>query len=473
MKSLSLTARISALFAVCAAIVLLGLGWVVVQSVETHFMEIDRHEIEGKLTLVRNFLAKVEAPVDLDAIPGQLDDALVGHHGLSVALIAPDGSIWFTSQAPDFPLAPLLRAEPGRILTWVDNGRTYRGLTAPVAIGLQRPSHMVAAISLDITHHRQFRSGFLILLTLTTVLAALITAALGWLVTRLGLRPLHRMTALATNLSASQLNERIPEARLPIEIRSLATAFNAMLARLESSFQRLSGFSSDIAHELRTPVSNLMTQTQVALSRARSAEAYREILYSNLEEYQRLAKMIGDMLFLAKADNGLIVPGREPVDLAAEVADLFTFYEALAEERGVMLSASGSGWVSGDRLMLRRALSNLLSNALQHTSRDGRITVDIRTEDDRTLIAVENSGEPIPPAQLHRIFDRFYRLDPSRKHTGEGAGLGLAITKSIVEAHGGTIAAHSNGRIRFEMRLPGAGPDFHASGLSAGIADSP
>ncbi|MEW5967451.1 MAG: heavy metal sensor histidine kinase [Pseudomonadota bacterium] len=456
MRSLSLTARISMLFAACAAIVLLGLGWIVVRSVETHFLEIDRHEIEGKLTLVRNLLAKVDAPLDLDAIPGQLDDALVGHHGLSVALIAQDGSIWFTSQAQDFPVAPLLQAEPGRILTWTNNGRTYRGLTAPVAIGLQEPSRLAAAISLDITHHRQFRSEFLALLTFTTMLAALITAALGWLVTRLGLRPLCRMTALATNLSASHLSERIPEASLPVEIRSLAMAFNAMLARLESSFQRLSEFSSDIAHELRTPVSNLMTQTQVALSRARGADAYREVLYSSLEEYQRLAKMIGDMLFLAKTDNGLIVPGREPVDLAAEVGDLFTFYEALADEKGVELSACGAGWVSGDRLMLRRALSNLLSNAIQHTPYGGRISVTLRADDDRVSISVENPGEPIPQAQLHRIFDRFYRLDPSRKRSGDGAGLGLAITKSIVEAHGGTIEAHSNETIRFEIRLPGA-----------------
>ena len=454
MKSLSLTARISLLFAASAAIVLLGLGWVVVQSVEKHFLEIDRHEIEGKLTLVQNLLAKVEGPVDLDAIPSQLDDALVGHHGLSIALVDKDGAIWFTSQAQDFPVAPLLKAEPGRILTWTENGRSYRGITTPVVIGLQDASRFTVAISLDITHHRQFRREFLALLTFTTMLAALITAALGWLVTRLGLRPLRKMTALATNLSASHLNQRIPEAPLPVEIRSLATAFNAMLARLESSFQRLSEFSSDIAHELRTPVSNLMTQTQVALSKTRSAEEYREVLYSSLEEYQRLAKMIGDMLFLAKADNGLIIPNREPVDLAAEIADLFTYYEALAEDNGVSLAAQGAGIVTGDRLMLRRALSNLLSNAIRHTPRGGAVTVDIHADDGFVSVAVENPGEPILPEHLLRIFDRFYRIDPSRQRTGEGAGLGLAITQSIVEAHGGEIKARSGETTCFEMRLP-------------------
>lgn len=454
MKSLSLTARISLLFSACAAVVLLGLGWVVVQSMEAHFLEIDRHEIEGKLSLVQNLLAKVDAPVDLDALPGQLDDALVGHHGLSVALIAKDGSIWFTSQAQDFPVALFLQAKPGHILTWTENARTYRGLTAPVTIGPQDSLRFTAAISLDITHHRKFRSEFLVLLTFATILAALVTATLGWLVTHFGLRPLRRMTALATNLSASQLNERIPDTRLPVEIRSLATAFNAMLARLESSFQRLSEFSSDIAHELRTPVSNLMTQTQVALSKARSAEEYREVLYSNLEEYQRLSKMIGDMLFLAKADNGLIIPTREPVDLAAEITDLFAFYEALAEDKGVRLAAQGAGIVAGDRLMLRRALSNLLSNAIRHTPRGGTVTVNTCTEDGFVSVTVENPGEPIPAEHLTRIFDRFYRVDPSRQHTGDGAGLGLAITQSIVDAHHGKIVARSGKRTSFEMVLP-------------------
>jgi len=454
MKSVSLTARISLLFSACAAVVLLGLGWVVIQSMEAHFLEIDRHEIEGKLTLVQNLLAKVDAPVDLDALPGQLDDALVGHHGLSVALIAKDGSIWFTSQVQDFPVTPLLQAEPGRILTWTENGRTYRGLTTPVAIGLQDSLRFTAAISLDITHHRQFRSEFLALLTFTTILAALITATLGWLVTHLGLRPLRKVTALATTLSASQLNERIPDTHLPVEIRSLAMAFNAMLARLESSFQRLAEFSSDIAHELRTPVSNLMTQTQVAISKARTAEEYREVLYSNLEEYQRLAKMIGDMLFLAKADNGLIIPTREPVDLAAEITDLFAFYEALAEDKGITLTSHGEGKVAGDRLMLRRAISNLLSNAIRHTPRGGSVSVSTRAEDGFVSVAVENPGEPIPAAHLPRIFDRFYRVDPSRQRISEGAGLGLAITKSIVDAHGGKIQARSGETTCFEIRFP-------------------
>jgi two-component system heavy metal sensor histidine kinase CusS len=228
-----------------------------------------------------------------------------------------------------------------------------------------------------------------------------------------------------------------------------------MLERLEGSFRRLADFSSDIAHELRTPISNLMTQTQVVLSQPRSAEEYREILHSNLEEYERLARTIGDMLFLAKADNRLVVPRREAVDLAEEVKRLFEFYDAMASEAGVSLNLEGKGSVDGDRLMLQRAVSNLLANAILHTPKGGNVPVRIERGQDAVILTVENPSPEILPEQLDRLFDRFYRLDPSRrKDTGEGAGLGLAITKSIIEAHGGRVeAGWSKGQIRFRLWL--------------------
>ena len=454
MKFLSLTARISLLFACCEVVVLLSLGWIVIRSVETHFLELDRQEIEGKLSLVRNLLARVSRPDELDAAPEQLDNALVGHHGLSVALIASDGSIWFASRGQAHRDDLLRQPRNSGLVVWTARGRTYRGLTALATAGFPNAPSYTVAIALDITQHRLFMDEFLTLLGLATTLAALATATLGWLATRTGLQPLRRMTTLATKLSASHLNERIPETPLPAEIRTLATAFNAMLARIEDSFQRLSAFSSDIAHELRTPVSNLMTQTQVALGRERAAEAYREVLQSNLEEFERLARMIEDMLFLAKADNQLLVPKREWIDLTEAVASLLEFYGILAEDRGIRLQIIGKAGIEGDRIMLRRALANLLSNAIRHCPPGG--TVLVRLEDDVSGIrlSVENPGT-IPAGNLPRLFDRFFTGDPSRGPGGDGIGLGLAIVKSIVTAHGGTISAHSdNGLTRFVIHLP-------------------
>jgi two-component system heavy metal sensor histidine kinase CusS len=286
----------------------------------------------------------------------------------------------------------------------------------------------------------------------------LASGLLGWFAARRGLAPLRSMRELAAAVTAQRLDQRLPVDAVPTELADLASTLNEMLERLEESFRRLSDFSSDLAHELRTPISNLMMQTQVSLSRMRDAASYREILESNAEEFERLARMISDMLFLAKAENGLAIARSEQVDLAREVQGLFEFYEALADEKQIRLQLVGAGHVQGDRLMLRRALNNLLSNALRYTHRNGSVVVTIGQEDAWSVLSVGNTGETIAPQHLSRLFERFYRADPSRQQVaGEGTGLGLAITQAIVRAHHGEMAVTSSqGCTRFSVRLPRA-----------------
>lgn len=222
---------------------------------------------------------------------------------------------------------------------------------------------------------------------------------------------------------------------MPEELAQLASTVNAMLQRLDDAFQRLSAFSADIAHELRTPLSNLLTHTQVTLTRPRSLEEYREALHGNLEELQWMAQLVNDMLYLAKADHGLLMPNRQPLELAAEVDALLDYYAALAEESDVKLLREGAATIEGDRHMLRRALSNLLDNALRFTPQGGTIKVSLTAG---LSITVANTGPAIEAGALQRLFDRFYRADPARREgSSEHAGLGLAITRSIVQAHGG------------------------------------
>ncbi|MNP13728.1 Sensor kinase CusS [compost metagenome] len=236
----------------------------------------------------------------------------------------------------------------------------------------------------------------------------------------------------------------------------MALHFNAMLGRLDDAFQRLSAFSADIAHELRTPLSNLLTHTQVTLTRERPLEDYREALHSNLEELQWMAQLVNDMLYLAKADHGLLMPKREPLELAEEVDVLLEFFAPLAEDAQLTLSRDGNACIEGDRSMLRRALSNLLDNALRFTPVGGEVRVRIVDRPEGLRLTVENSGEGISADLLPRLFDRFYRADPAR-HEGssEHAGLGLAITQSIIRAHGGQIRCESaDGWTRFVIELP-------------------
>lgn len=468
----SLTFRVTLLFTSASMVVLLALGFLISELVERHFEGEDVQVLAGKLQLVRHALEKVHSLADVAAAQQQFGESLEGHEGLAVAVLGPGGRKWVAGAGADFP-QPLLDgaagANPRSALVWKQDDRAFRGIAATVGSGAREGGPVVVAVAMDITHHRRFMSNFTRTLWIFVAIAAAVTGLLGWVAARRGLAPLRAMERGAAAVTASRLDYRLPVDTVPVELAELARTLNEMLARLEDSFSRLSDFSSDLAHELRTPVSNLLTQTQVALSKPRQSEEYRQVLASNVEEFERLARMVSDMLFLARSDNGMIAPNREPVHLADEVRELFEFYEALAEENGVRLLLEGNGQVTGDRVMLRQALSNLLSNALRHTHAGGAITVRIHSPGDGAVrLAVENTGDPIAPQHLPRVFDRFYRVDPSRRHTGEGAGLGLAITRSIVRAHGGEIAVRSEGGVTgFEIRIPASAGEWSA-GTSAG-----
>ncbi|MDK9703030.1 MAG: heavy metal sensor histidine kinase [Sulfuritalea sp.] len=450
----SITSRLTLLFAAVSTAVLLALGMLIGNAVERHFVEQDMEVLSGKTQLAANLLAQLRSPADSGALLRQLDDSLVGHHGLAVVVLGPDGKRVFATPNAAFPDAMLSPAGvSAKPRSWRKDGQPWRGIATLLPTG-NSGQPMLVAVAVDISHHEHFMESFRRTLWLFVAIAAVLVGFFGWVAVRRGLAPLQAMRRGAAGVTANHLDYRLSLDAVPVELAELAETLNEMLARLEDSFQRLKDFSSDLAHELRTPVSNLMTQTQVALTRARSADEYSEVLASNAEEYERLARMIGDMLFLAQADNGLVVPSREPVDLAAQVRELFDFFDALAEEKGLHLALTGSGQVSGDKLMLRRALANLLSNAIRHTPAGGNIRVSIEACSEGTKLSIENSGEPIPQEQMSRIFDRFYRGDPSRHDSGEGAGLGLAITRSIILAHGGEIGVRSvTGGVCFELRM--------------------
>ena len=339
---------------------------------------------------------------------------------------------------------------------WDDADLSYRVLIQVMDEDQTTGRQYTITVAVPIDFHLQFLDAFRRTLWLTIVASIAIMSLMGWVAARRGHAPLHQIVDRIRQISANQLDNRLSPETMPSELTDLAVSFNDMLQRVDDAFQRLSDFSSDIAHELRTPVTNMMTQAHVALTRSRSIEEYREILYSNVEEYERMAQMIGDMLFMAKADHGLQQNEITDVELATEVRDLFDYYDGWSEERGVALTLEGEASVMGDRGMLRRALGNLLSNAIRHTPRGKTVHVTLCTSPGREIcITIENPGTEIPTEHLPRVFDRFHRVDPSRQQDGDGAGLGLAIVKSIVDAHRGEIQVTSTeGSTRFQISLP-------------------
>jgi len=446
MRRLSLSNRLALLFAACTAVVSLFAGVLFSRASEAHFVELDQQLLDGKLIGLRRALDDIQSSES----EVKLQDELSRQADLSLRITGSDGQRWFDSSSK---LPQKLPQKLG-LSTVNDAGTDYRVLNAPLFAD-QADSPRLTLL-LDITHHQHFLQRMQNLIWLTVGLSALATALLGAWAARSGLRPLRRMSVVASGVSAQSLNARLPEENMPPELAEMAHNFNAMLGRLDDSFQRLSAFSADIAHELRTPLSNLLTHTQVTLTRPRPLEDYREALHSNLEELQWMAQLVNDMLYLAKADHGLLMPKREPLELAEETDVLLEFFAPLAEDAQVRLTREGSARMLGDRSMLRRALSNLLDNALRFTPVGGEVRVRIVEQSEGLTLLVENTGSGIDPALLPRLFDRFYRADPARQEgSSEHAGLGLAITQSIIRAHGGLIRCESaNGWTRFVIELP-------------------
>lgn len=318
-----------------------------------------------------------------------------------------------------------------------------------------RETHKLV-VSLDRTDDARLLHNLLVT-TATAAPFALAVVLLGALgIAVLGLRPLNRFREAVSRVSASTLSERLDTRGLPAELHQLAGAFNAMLDRLDEGFRRLSEFSADLAHEIRTPLATLLGRTQVALSQPRSSDQLKEVLESNLEEVQRLSRLVADMLFLAQADHAHAALELVTLDLADEGRKVAEFLELLAEERGVSIIVDGSARVSADRGLLRRAVTNLLTNALRHSRAGSRIHVVASADASSASLAVTNHGEPIPAEHLPRLFDRFYRVDTARGRDRGGAGLGLAIVATIMQLHAGRVEVSSSadGETRFALHFP-------------------
>ena len=457
----SLALRLTMLFSATATVIFATFGWLINQSTEQHFEAGDIAELTVIEKTVEKVLSENRFKENLAAKERRFADILVGHHRASMTILDSKHRIVYASPELDFTAVPkqMLREPSGQVGTWTNAGHTYRVLVAkhsanPTTTAGNNAYTLLIAVQTD--YHLQFLAHFHQTLWAMVVSSIFVLSAMGWIAVRQGLAPLHDIVARIRRISADELNIRLTPEALPVELKSLGASFNDMLERVDRAFRRLSDFNADIAHELRTPVTSLITQTQVALSKARTVDEYREILYSNMEEYERMAQLVEDMLFLARTDSNPAAVKLAEVDLTREVRALFDYYEGWAEERVISLKQEGAATAYADRMMLQRALGNLLSNAIRHTPEGDTVRVILGTASDgQTSIVIENPGVEIPPEHLPRLFDRFYRVDPSRQSDGHSTGLGLAIAKSIVEAHDGNINVKSSaGRTRFEIRLP-------------------
>jgi two-component system heavy metal sensor histidine kinase CusS len=440
---------------------------VLVSSLETE----DNEFIDDKIHVLQSILLK--NPYNLEAISEQIkwEGTPLGDSQYYIRVLDEKGNTLIETPGmgnivnpSSFPHLTNDRDPPKEIKWRSPKGRAYLLKTAWAETASfqdeRHPKEMLKSFGFDVSSIQREKRLFQIALDVSDdealvanyrrkfltvlLLGVLSSAAAGVIVASKGMHPLKEITKAAQRIKATQLHERISPTRWPNELTELATAFDEMLDRLENSFNQLSQFSADLAHELRTPINNLMGETEVALSRTRTPDEYRHILESSLEEYGRLSRMIDSLLFLARAESRDAYIKRSLFNAFKEIKAVQEFHESVAEEQGIEVTCQGNALLNADPILFRRAVSNLLSNALQHTPRGGKVTLSVKqTGDEYVEVSVSDTGSGIDPEHLPRIFDRFYRADRARSQHPQGAGLGLAIVKSIMDLHGGTVTIES------------------------------
>ena len=438
---LSLANRVMLFVATAVLLCAMLLASMLQNSIEQHFSEQDAGELQAVAHSVLHALE--DDRLSPENYQAHLHQVLTGHHQSYYLVL--DNKAQPALSADGADLTPLLQLtksvrqiQPTDLVSWQQDNRHFRGAI------LQGNNGVAVAVAMEMEFHLHYLHLLRWTLWLTIAAAVVVILLAAWFGVRQGLQPLAKLSSDIRHISAEHLHLRLEPAEVPVELRELVGSFNQMIENLQHGFTRLSEFSADIAHELRTPLSNLITQTQVTLSKERSLEQYRELLYSNLEEQERLAKMVSDMLWLAKTDNGLLKLKPEALALEPLVCQLLEFFELLADEKQVQLRFEGPAFsLLGDKVMLQRALSNLLTNAIRHAKPASSVTIQVELQPHQRCIHVKNHGKTIPAEHLPFLFDRFYRVDPSRQRHSDGVGLGLALVKSIVELHGGHVSVRS------------------------------
>ena len=320
-------------------------------------------------------------------------------------------------------------------------GHAFRVTSARAVVGDQTGRFDTIQVAVDISQEDALLSRYRMWFWAILCVAFILFPLVGYQIARQGIGPVEQIAATARRITSTNLRERIQAAGYPSELASLAGTFNDMLERLEESFERVSRFSADIAHDLRTPVNNIRGEAEVALARARTIDEYRDVLESSLEEAVRLSELIGDLLFLARAESPLTELRLENVDVGELLTTVRDYYEAAAADAEVALTVPQSTkpvFADIDRPMMLRAVSNLVSNAIAYTPKGGSVTMAVSSSGSEMEIAVSDTGKGIPAEALPRVFDRFFRVDASRAQISGGTGLGLAIVQSITALHGGT-----------------------------------
>ncbi|TDV46505.1 two-component system heavy metal sensor histidine kinase CusS [Pseudomonas graminis] len=453
MSTNSIALRLSGMFALVALLVFLLIGWALYLQVDKGLGLLPEAEVDARYSVLESAVQRYGTPEHWAKINAKLKLLSEEDKRLRFWVVSDNPTYEFGN--PDAEIRAFAKGPLGmRDLNLSGHAYPFKVLVSQFPAKDQRPP-LRFLTAVDTETFWQTQHSLLIALISLAAVGILLASALGYWVARIGLKPLTELSLEARKLTPPRLSGRLKLSQLPPELDQFVTSFNSTLDRVEQAYSRLESFNADVAHELRSPLTNLIGQTQVALTRGRSAEHYFEVLQSNLEELERLRSIINDMLFLASADQGSKATQLTQASLAQEVAKTLDYLDFILEDAQVQVEVRGDACAPIETAHLRRALINLLHNAVQHTSPGQLIQVDIRNEGDHVSIGVTNPGAPIAGEHLPKLFERFYRVDASRSNSGANHGLGLAIVKAIALMHGGTVFVRSEqGMNTFGINLP-------------------
>lgn len=435
----ALSVRLAVMFALVSMLLMGAIGFYLYQSLQREIAWRDDQALLGRLQRMQALINDSDSIETLRGRP-KLYENMLGNR---------DNLLWIVDDAdkvlieinPAQLVLPKLQATPKAQLGDGNYAEPVRLAWLTVVNGDRHLTLIAAKLLIE---REQMLSVYRFKLWLTLSVGALLAFALGWWVSQRGLRPVRQLAVRAAGIDVQHLHLRLDDFNELSELRVLSKALNQMLARLEDGFAQLSRFSEDLAHEMRTPLSNLMGHTQHMLRHGRTVDEYQNLLVSNQEEYERLARMIDSMLFLARTEQSHISIKPERVDLPELGAQLCEYFEGVAQERDVQLIDQTKGELVADPILIRRALANLLANALRHATPGTAVTITSEIRENMLELSVHNHGDPIAPEHLPRLFERFYRCDPSRNQPDDSGGLGLAIVRSIMQVHGGRVSVDSS-----------------------------
>lgn len=421
------------------------LYWALARQLETA----ERHEIEGKVNVVRHFLDEVRQPSDLSGLHHHLDDMLIGHERLRIWLVSDDGTLLYGGAK-----RPRTQDDAGDLVVWREDGVRLRGQSVDL-----QPGPVIPRVELLIGYDS--RERYLLLADYRrTILAVcgvglLLTIVLSVGVTRRGLRPIVRLSREASALTPDALAVRLDSNGIAMELGTLVDSFNRVLDRVETAYRQLEAFNADVAHELRTPLATAVTGLEIALARPRTNEELREALDESLHSLREIARMVNDMLFLARADRNLPLDDAQEIEVGRQSRIAAEALLPALSQRNLQLVVSGTAWASANPALVQRAVANLVANATRFALDGSTITLAIDQAGPWVRVAVRNLGESIPPELLPLVFERFVRGDASR--SGEAHhGLGLAIVRAVARLHGGaTFASSKEGVTEVGFSLPG------------------